>query len=315
MFNWRTGESKQVGEGKPKTVQELEGEAAEKHPDGIMGFEAEKAGKIAKAQQGASGRKIDRWVDLGNRVRIYYLDGTTEEAEKGTSPNTILNVDSRNDQRDFRNETAMRKEFLQLPEVKTHSEIYGQLGRAQSAYHASLKPGTNLVAIDQTLITVLNKMLDPTSVVRESEYARTPQNMAALNRIKGKMQNIMQGGANLADEDRKALVQMIDQFYKISKTKFDVKRKYYSNLATRYGYSPENIVQPEWGVEGQGNSPAPNTTPAPSGLPEKSSAASQPERNQMQALPPATAHKGRIIRDTATGERYQSDGVRWNKIK
>jgi hypothetical protein len=47
---------------------------------------------------------------------------------------------------------------------------------------------------------------------------------------------------------------------------------------------------------------------APSPQPAKGSG------KQMNALPDPKANKGRTIRDTETGERYQSDGKRWLKI-
>lgn len=58
----------------------------------------------------------------------------------------------------------------------------------------------NRIATDQAVITSFNKILDPTSVVRESEYERTPANEALIRRARGAIQKIQAGGAGLTPE-------------------------------------------------------------------------------------------------------------------
>jgi len=60
-----------------------------------------------------------------------------------------------------------------------------------------LEEGKPLNAQSQAVIIGFNKLLDPTSVVRESEYARTPQGVSFLNRIDGAIIKFRQGGAGL----------------------------------------------------------------------------------------------------------------------
>lgn len=141
---------------------------------------------------------------------------------------------------DFRNESAMRKEFLSLPEVKEYPVVEQQ---SQRALKALSDPNKNKVAVDQSIITTFNKMLDPSSVVRESEYARTPQDMAFLNRIKGKIDKLSTGGAGLTDDERQAMFRMVTAFKEVADAQYNEQVNYYSDLATRYGYKPENIVR------------------------------------------------------------------------
>ena len=61
----------------------------------------------------------------------------------------------------------------------------------------ALKENKPLNAQSQAVIIGFNKMLDPTSVVRESEYARTPEGASLLNRIEGFKIRVFQGGAGL----------------------------------------------------------------------------------------------------------------------
>lgn len=49
----------------------------------------------------------------------------------------------------------------------------------------------------QAIVVAFNKILDPTSVVREGEYDRTAAGQSLLSRLEGKVQNIAQGGAGV----------------------------------------------------------------------------------------------------------------------
>ncbi len=52
----------------------------------------------------------------------------------------------------------------------------------------------NRLAVQQAIITSFNKITDPTSVVRESEYARTPEGASVINRLRGFVEKITKGG-------------------------------------------------------------------------------------------------------------------------
>jgi len=224
--------------------------------------------EVARGQQ-KQGKNIERTVDLGNSVEYIYADGSRETKPKGQSPNVVV----MGDRRRVSDEMSLRKEFSAAPEVKNFIEIDSQFKRLEKAMgetqlKANTSEGTiyarnaeeaariekerpglkftkggNLVAVDQALITILNKMLDPSSVVRESEYARTPGDLAVLNRIKGKIEKIRTGGAGLTQEDRDAIATMAKNFFLVSKDVYDSQVDYYTDLSNRYGYAPENIVR------------------------------------------------------------------------
>ena len=99
------------------------------------------------------------------------------------------------------------------------------------------------MAVDQALITIFNKMTDPQSVVRESEYLRTPQDLALWNRIKGKVSKMVAGGAGLTPDDRNALLNMAKQFQSAYKSKFDELRNEYRGYAVDYGLDPETVIK------------------------------------------------------------------------
>lgn len=110
-------------------------------------------------------------------------------------------------QMEFNNATKLRQEFINRPEVKEFVTINTQVKSMDSLLDKAKKGNVeNKVALDQALITMYNKLTDPNSVVRESEYARTPENLPLINRLTGAIQKVQSGGAGLTDSDREALV-------------------------------------------------------------------------------------------------------------
>lgn len=62
----------------------------------------------------------------------------------------------------------------------------------------NLNSGKSIGAQSQAIVTAFNKILDPASVVRESEYARTPEGQSLINRMEGYATKLAQGGAGLS---------------------------------------------------------------------------------------------------------------------
>jgi hypothetical protein len=65
---------------------------------------------------------------------------------------------------------------------------------------------TNKSAIQLAMITLFNKVTDPLSVVRESEFERTPTAVSMINRLEGSLTKLYAGGAGITKEDLDALV-------------------------------------------------------------------------------------------------------------
>lgn len=112
---------------------------------------------------------------------------------------------------DRREARYTRREFLDRPEVKEYMTIKRQADTMRRVMD-EFKQGniTNNVALDQSLITLFNKLTDPTSVVRESEYARTAMNLPFFNALRGKVEKFQRGGAGLTSDDRQALIQVAE---------------------------------------------------------------------------------------------------------
>ena len=142
--------------------------------------------------------------------------------------------------------TNLRKEFNALPEIKDYTEITQRFQMMQEAMEEA-KTTKNFVAVDQALISTFNKITDPDSVVRESEYARTASDLSLLNRLKGKIAKLGEGGPGLTPEDRKAIVRLSKRFQAIAARKHRERLHEYRGYIAEYGLDPKKYIssQPE----------------------------------------------------------------------
>lgn len=143
---------------------------------------------------------------------------------------------------------TLRKEFNALPEVKEYNQTVPKIRSMRSAYELSQKT-KNFVAVDQALITLFNKLTDPQSVVRESEYARTAENIPLMNQIKGKVEKVMKGGAGLTAEERKSLMDMANL---MQKGYDDIRQQ---RMNEYRGYGMAGGLDPNFLVDANSNTP------------------------------------------------------------
>lgn len=190
-----------------------------------------KPSKDSKLQQFPDGRLA--WVDEKGKS-IEFIDG--------------VNVAKPDKPEDFsKDETALRKEFNQLPEVKQFSDLQRSYRSANQAYEAATSKnasGGSKAAADQALVTLFNKMLDPTSVVREGEYARSFQGQSAMARVQGYVEQTLQGGAGLTDENRKDMVDIAKRLFNDAEGIYTDSRDFYKSIATDQGLDPNRIFKP-----------------------------------------------------------------------
>lgn len=145
---------------------------------------------------------------------------------------------------EFNATTKVRQEFLNRPEVKDYIETSTNVKAMEGMYRAAVTGSIeNQVALDQGLITMYNKLTDPQSVVRESEYARTPQNLPVVNRIVGAIEKLKKGGAGLTNDDREALVLGAKIIMKERGRTYNQTLKEYRDLSAGYNFEPEIVTR------------------------------------------------------------------------
>lgn len=147
-------------------------------------------------------------------------------------------------------EDDIRKEFAKLPVVKSFNEINRQIGIMRTAYD-KLKDGGSKGPIDQALITTYNKILDPDSVVRESEYSRTPEGAALIRRIEGRLEQYTKGGVAFTDAERKDLLDTAEALFASSEATYKETEDFYKGIVKRRGGDVGDVFK--------GSEPAPKT--------------------------------------------------------
>lgn len=224
------------------------------------------AEKLRRPTPDSSSFQRAEYLDPKGRARIGRWNpaiGAIEESEADKfAPQTA------------RGETAgnLRKEFIDRPEVKDFQLVNTQVKSMDSLLQrASQGDVQSKNFLDQSLISIFNKINDPTSVIRESEYARTPEGLALANRLQGAFEKVYSGGAGLTDGDRRDLVFAAKIIANERGGTYKQTRAGYVNLAQQMTLDPSLITatMPDFSPY-QINSPSqPNMNMAPkSGQPE-----------------------------------------------
>jgi hypothetical protein len=119
---------------------------------------------------------------------------------------------------------------------KAAKEVANRAALAQQAYNRFANGEVkDLNATSQVIITNFNKILDPTSVVRESEYARSPEGQSYLAQLEGKLQQISQGGAGLTKDSLKEFIALGNAFAKNAQTSIEQERQRAVAYGNKYG--------------------------------------------------------------------------------
>ena len=142
-------------------------------------------------------------------------------------------------------ETSLRKEVNSNPQIQDYNQITSKYTQMRSALEQALSRNDDKskVAADQAIITLYNKILDPTSVVREGEYARSVEGQSAINYTTGIYERLKQGGSGLTDSDRQEMVDTARRLLLSIQPMINEKIESYSSIADNYGLDTKNIIQ------------------------------------------------------------------------
>ena len=137
----------------------------------------------------------------------------------------------------------MRKEFTASILVKDFRIIRAQAAKIDAALADTLRADVGAKNIaDQILIVGFNKIIDPTSVVRESEFARTPEGLSAINRVRGFVERVVRGSVGITDDERKDISRLAKLLVNAAGEDFNREFDRFKGLAKEFSvplYSPE----------------------------------------------------------------------------
>ncbi len=171
-----------------------------------------------------------------------------------------------------------------------HREIQRQFNLMQTGLQR-FKAGDKIGGSQAVLVT-FQKILDPTSVVRESEYDRSPEGLGLLERMRGSMQRLTSGGAGVPEEELAQMVETARQFVAGMTTWNAAETDRIRRTAEQFKIDPSLIL---------GGKPA--GPPAPTGQTTAPAASATPPP-VPQALTPSV---GEVV--MYQGKRYKVVGV------
>ena len=135
-----------------------------------------------------------------------------------------------------RTEVNLRKEFDSLPEVKAY-KVSQQAYRGLEA--AATGPATS--GSDLSLIFQFMKVLDPTSVVREGEFATAQNSGSAFERV-GNLYNRVLNGTRLNERQRQDFLQQGRALFQAAQQTYAPVAERYRSYAQDYGVSPDRVA-------------------------------------------------------------------------
>lgn len=133
-------------------------------------------------------------------------------------------------------EDALRTQLLGQKAIQNFTEISKQYSVLQQAY----ADPTAVSDLDYTFGVM--KILDPESIVRESEQGQIIQSGSIPSALLGQMNKIIQGKAVLKDDLRRSMLDLAQRRYEISKGIAESLSSEFERMATERGANPANVA-------------------------------------------------------------------------
>ncbi len=149
------------------------------------------------------------------------------------SPKTIL--DMTGGQKGFENEMKLKGEFKSEPVYKAYTEMQSAYGQITDSLKQASPAG------DLAAATKFMKLLDPGSVVRESELGMAMAASGLLDRARNYAQMRIDG-TKLTDTQRKDFQSLSDQLFATATKSYNSKRSEYVEQGSQYGLNAERAL-------------------------------------------------------------------------
>lgn len=149
---------------------------------------------------------------------------------------TVVSVNT--GQKGFENEMKLRDDFKQEPIYKAHQEVQSAYQQIKSAL------GQKSPAGDLAGATKIMKLLDPNSVVRESELGMAMAASGLMDRLTN-YAKMRISGEKLTPAQRADFQALADKLYSASVDQFNNKRTEYQKIGGDYGLNADRALGPE----------------------------------------------------------------------
>ena len=179
-------------------------------------------------------------VDVQNRATSMFAQGDRAGAIALLAPfSTKAAVDSLTPYQKFQATQSIAKDVQ--ARTANAREMARQAKLITDSYNNVLKGGDRSLNT-QAIITSFNKILDPTSVVRESEYDRTAQGQALIEQLRGKYDQIVAGGAGVTESTLKEASDIAQTYLKSSQASINEENERAKAMARQFGLTEENVT-------------------------------------------------------------------------
>ena len=149
-----------------------------------------------------------------------------EKIKTMSAPKTV--IDMTGGQKGFENEMTLKKTFAAEPVYKAYSEMQSAYGQITDSLKQASPAG------DLAAATKFMKLLDPGSVVRESELGMAMAASGALDRATNYAQMRI-SGTKLTDTQRKDFQQLSNQLFGTATSAYNQKRGEFEQMGSAYG--------------------------------------------------------------------------------
>lgn len=193
---------------------------------------------------------LEKFMEQQAKQQEFDLKASNELIGPDGKPNTTLigvktglaragaastNVNVSTGQKGFDNELKLRGDFKQEPVYKAHQEMQAAYSQIQQSLRQATPAG------DLAGATKIMKLLDPGSVVRESELGMAMAATGLLDRAQNYASNIISGN-KLTPKQRVEFQQLADALYSESVGQYNAKQGEYKKLGSEYGLNAERAI-------------------------------------------------------------------------
>ena len=170
-----------------------------------------------------------------------YQQFELERASRGAGRNTTTVINA--GQKGFDNEQSLRKEFQGLPTYKAFTEVQTAFDQIRTTLDNP--SGAN----DLAAATKFMKLLDPGSVVRESELGMAMQTSGVFDKFSN-YANMLATGQKLTPVQRKQFREAAEGLYKAAQSRYIDTAKDYRGQASKWGLDPDAVAPDTYKVYG-----------------------------------------------------------------
>jgi hypothetical protein len=187
------------------------------------------------------------------------LGKIAQDVEAGLIPKSVLDAAIRVDEKASEEGLTLQQKVAEEARLRgEYAKRTEDLSAAERNFLIIEKSGADMSgAGDIALVTSFMKMLDPGSVVRETEFATAANAGGLLNRLTS-LATKVEKGAFLSPEQRADFTRLAKEYLSAAQTQEGQVQASYQQIVDNYGLDPVNV----FGARAATAAPAPGTTPA-----------------------------------------------------